>query len=75
MRAKLSDTGQISIPREFLDKLPKTDLFELEIREGCLLLRPVVNPSAGLERIRDRMRATGHSEMVVQEAVTWARSS
>jgi bifunctional DNA-binding transcriptional regulator/antitoxin component of YhaV-PrlF toxin-antitoxin module len=75
MRAKLSATGQITLPAEILDRLPRTETFELEVVEGAILLRPVTDPTAGLERLRSKMRALGHSEMIVQEAVTWARSS
>jgi bifunctional DNA-binding transcriptional regulator/antitoxin component of YhaV-PrlF toxin-antitoxin module len=74
MRVKLSAARQITIPSEILERLPRTDAFELELREQVLFLRPIVDPSAGLERIREKMRGLGHSEMVVQEAVTWARS-
>jgi hypothetical protein len=74
MRAKLS-AGQITLPRELLDRLPKTDTFEIELKEGVILLRPLAEHDSVLERIRNRIRDLGRSEMIVQEAVTWARTS
>jgi bifunctional DNA-binding transcriptional regulator/antitoxin component of YhaV-PrlF toxin-antitoxin module len=74
MRTKLNAAGQVTLPAEILDQLPLTDAFEIELGDGVILLKPIVDPSTGLERIRGKMRGLGHSEMIVQEAVTWARS-
>jgi hypothetical protein len=74
MRAKLNAARQVTLPAEILDQLPLTDAFEIELGDGVILLKPIVDPSTGLERIRDKVRGFGHSEMIVQEAVTWARS-
>jgi bifunctional DNA-binding transcriptional regulator/antitoxin component of YhaV-PrlF toxin-antitoxin module len=75
MRAKLNSAGQITLPKEVLGRMPRTDTFEIELKEGAILLRPVAEQGSALERIRNKMRDLGRSEMIVQEAVTWARAS
>jgi bifunctional DNA-binding transcriptional regulator/antitoxin component of YhaV-PrlF toxin-antitoxin module len=74
MLSKLTAKNQITIPKDILKKLPDVKYFDVELRNGAVLLKPVKVYDTDLESIRDKMRKLGLSENSVTEAVRWARS-
>ena len=74
MLSKLTAKNQITIPKDILKKLPDVKYFDVELKGGAVLLKPVKVYDTDLERIRDKMRKLGLSENSVIEAVRWARS-
>lgn len=74
MLAKLTSKNQITIPKEVLSKVPKVEYFDVEHREGTIVLKPVRVVDADLEKIREKIRRMGLTEDCVKEAVRWARS-
>ena len=74
MLSKLTAKNQITIPKDILKKLPDVKYFDVELKGGAVLLKPVKVYDTDLERIRDKMRKLGLSENSVTEAVRWARS-
>jgi bifunctional DNA-binding transcriptional regulator/antitoxin component of YhaV-PrlF toxin-antitoxin module len=74
MLAKLTVKNQITIPKEVLSKLPKVEYFEVEYKEGVVVLKPVKVFDADLSGIREKIKKLGLSEECVAEAVRWARS-
>ena len=52
MLAKKTVKNQITLPKAIIEKLPKTDYFEVSIRGEEIVLRPVVIEATGtrLER-------------------------
>jgi len=74
MLSKLTAKNQITIPKGILKRLPDVKYFDVELKDGAVLLKPVKVYDTDLEGIRDKMRKLGLSESSVTEAVRWARS-
>jgi bifunctional DNA-binding transcriptional regulator/antitoxin component of YhaV-PrlF toxin-antitoxin module len=74
MLSKLTAKNQITIPKDILKRLPDVKYFDVELKDGAVLLKPVKVYDTDLESIRDKMRKLGLSESSVAEAVRWARS-
>ena len=74
MLSKLTSKNQITIPKNILKKLPDVKYFDVELKGGAVLLKPVKVYDTDLESIRNKMRKLGLSENSVTEAVRWARS-
>lgn len=74
MLAKLTSKNQITIPKEVLSKVPKAQYFDVEHRDGTIVLKPVKVVDTDLDKIRDKIREMGLTEDCVKEAVRWARS-
>ena len=76
MLAKKTSKIQITLPKAIVDKLPKTDYFEVSLRGEDILLRPVVIEAKGtkLDRIRKKIKDLGLTEKDVDAAIRWART-
>lgn len=74
MLAKLTSKNQITIPKEVLSKVPKVQYFDVEHRNGVIVLKPVKVVDTDLDTIRGKIRGMGLTEDCVKEAVRWARS-
>ena len=74
MLAKLTAKNQITIPKDVLSKLPKVEYFDMEYKDGVILMKPLKVFDADLAVIRKKMQKLGLSEECVAEAVRWARS-
>ena len=74
MLAKMTSKNQITIPKKIVDQLPETDYFEVEFKEGLVLLKPLQIYETDLEKIRSKMKNLGLKTDSVREAIKWARS-
>jgi hypothetical protein len=74
MLAKLTSKNQITIPKDVLSKLPVTQYFDVEHKDGAIILKPVKVSDTNLQKIREKIKKMGLSEGFVKEAVQWARS-
>jgi len=76
MLAKKTVKNQITLPKTIVEKLPKTDYFEVSLRGEEIVLKPVVieAKSTRLERVRSKMKALGLTEKDVDAAIRWART-
>jgi hypothetical protein len=76
MLAKKTSKNQITLPKTIVEKLPKTDYFEVSLRGEEIVLRPVVIEAkhATVERVRRKMQALGLTEKDVDAAIRWARN-
>ena len=74
MLAKLTAKNQITIPKRVLKKIGDVKYFDVEYREGLVVLRPVTVHETDLENIRGKMKRLGLSKDSVDEAIRWARS-
>jgi len=76
MLAKKTVKNQITLPKTIVDRLPKTDYFEVSLRGEEIVLKPVVIEAkdAKLERVRSKMKALGLTEKTVDAAIRWARN-
>ena len=73
MLAKLTSKNQITIPKAVLARLPRADYFDVDCRDGALILKPVNVVETNLEGVRAKIGELGLSEDCVREAVRWAR--
>jgi len=76
MLAKKTVKNQITLPKTIVEKLPKTDYFEVSLRGEEIVLRPVVIEAKDtkLARVRSKMKALGLTEKDVNAAIRWARN-
>jgi antitoxin component of MazEF toxin-antitoxin module len=76
MLAKKTVKNQITLPKAIVEKLPKTDYFEVSLRGEQIVLEPVVIEAKDtrLARVRSKMKALGLTEKDVGAAIRWARN-
>ena len=74
MLAKLTAKNQLTLPKRALEALgsePAPTYFEVEVRDGSILLTPARIGSA--DAVRRKLSELGITEADVGDAVTWAR--
>ena len=74
MLAKMTTKNQITIPKKIIEQLPDVEYFEVELRGGVVMLRPLKVYDTSLEEIRAKSKKLGLHESTVKEAIKWARS-
>jgi len=74
MLAKLTVKNQITIPKKIISQLKDVKYFDVDIKDGLVLLKPVKVFGADLHVIRTKIKKLGLSEDCVTEAVRWVRS-
>ena len=73
MLAKLTSKNQITIPKKIMDQIPEARYFEVELREGAVILKPLRTYSTSLNSIRSKVKDLGLKPDSVREAIEWAR--
>ena len=73
MLAKMTTKNQITIPKKIIDKLPDIKYFDVELKDGMVLLKPLKVYDTNLDQIRSKMKTLGLSQNSVKEAIQWAR--
>ena len=75
MLAKKTSKNQLTLPKAIVKQLPETDYFEVELRGGEVILKPVMMKPTGdrLREVRAKIRRLGLSEKDVDDAIRWAR--
>jgi hypothetical protein len=75
MLAKKTSKNQITLPKAITRQLPQVDYFDVSIREGEVILKPVVVSALGerLKAVRAKIELLGLTEQTVAEAIHWAR--
>ena len=74
MLAKMTSKHQITIPKKIIEQLPDVEYFEVELKDGVVMLKPLKTYNTSLERIRTKVKKLGLQENTVKEAIKWARS-
>lgn len=74
MLAKLTAKNQITIPKKVMDQLPDVEYFDVELRDGIVVMKPLRLYDTDLEQIRAKMKKLGLKPNSVAEAIAWARS-
>jgi hypothetical protein len=73
MLAKVTSRNQVTIPKKIMNQLPQTAYFEVELKDGVVLLKPVAVYETDLDAIRSKMKQLELKPDSVREAVKWAR--
>lgn len=71
MLAKLTSKNQLTLPKSAVQAVGATDYFDVEVREGQIVLTPVRIHRG--DAVRAKLEQLGLSEQDVQDAVSWAR--
>jgi hypothetical protein len=71
MLAKLSSKNQITLPKAATLALGPADYFDVEVRDGTLVLTPVRIQRA--DALRTRLAELDLSQADIDEAVDWVR--
>jgi bifunctional DNA-binding transcriptional regulator/antitoxin component of YhaV-PrlF toxin-antitoxin module len=74
MLAKMTAKNQITIPKKIIEKLPGVAYFEVELKDGVVMLKPLKVYDTSLEKIRTKVKKLGLQENTVKEAIKWARA-
>jgi len=74
MLAKMTSKNQITIPKRIIEQLPDVEYFEVELKNGVVMLKPLKTYNTSLERIRTKVKKLGLQENTAKEAIKWARS-
>jgi len=75
MPAKITSKNQITIPKKIMDQMPDIDYFDIEIKDGSIILKPLKTYETNLAQIRDKMKKLGLKEDCIKKAIQWARSN
>jgi hypothetical protein len=75
MLAKKTSKNQITLPKAIVRQLPEVEYFEVSLRDGEVVLKPVVVRTRGerLKAVRAKIKALGLTEKDVEDAIRWAR--
>jgi bifunctional DNA-binding transcriptional regulator/antitoxin component of YhaV-PrlF toxin-antitoxin module len=74
MLAKLTTKNQITIPKKVMEQLTGVKYFDVELKDGVVVLKPLRVYDTDLEKIRSKMKKLGLKPDCVAEAIKWARS-
>ncbi len=74
MLAKMTSKHQITIPKKIIEQLPDVEYFEVELKDGVVMLKPLKVYDTNLAKIRTKIKKLGLQENTVKEAIEWARS-
>ena len=73
MLAKITTKNQITIPKKIINQLPDVKYFDVELKEGMVLLKPLKVYDLNLDQIRSKLKKLGLKQNSVKEAIRWAR--
>lgn len=74
MLAKLTTKNQITIPKKVIEQLSNVKYFDVEMKDGFIVLKPLRVYDTDLERLRSKIKELGLEPDCVAEAIKWARS-
>jgi bifunctional DNA-binding transcriptional regulator/antitoxin component of YhaV-PrlF toxin-antitoxin module len=74
MLAKLTAKNQITIPKKVVDQLPDVKYFDVQLKDGAVVLKPLRVYDTDLGQIRSKIKKLGLKPDCVTEAIRWARS-
>lgn len=72
MLAKLTAKNQLTLPKRITDELGKVEYFDVETRNGQVVLTPVRIQRA--DAVRAKLAELDLTEGTIREAVEWARN-
>ncbi|HEA65624.1 hypothetical protein LCGC14_2548760 [marine sediment metagenome] len=74
MISKMTTKNQITIPKKIINQIPDAKYFDVELKDGVVLLKPLTFYDTDLREIRAKLKRLGLKSNSVTEAVAWARS-
>jgi bifunctional DNA-binding transcriptional regulator/antitoxin component of YhaV-PrlF toxin-antitoxin module len=74
MLAKITVKNQITIPKKIINQIPDVKYFDVDLKDGVILLKPLKVYDTSLDQIRTKIKNLGLKENSVCEAIEWVRS-
>ena len=74
MFAKMTSKNQITIPKKIIEKIPNVKHFDIELKDGVIIMKPIKFYDTNLDQIRAKIKKIGLKENSVAEAIKWAKS-
>lgn len=76
MLAKKTSKNQVTLPKKIVTALPETEYFDVTLREGAVVLRPVTisDPGTKLATVRRKIKELGLTPRDIDTAIRWARA-
>ena len=74
MLAKITSKNQITIPKKIIEKMPGIKHFDIEFKDGVVIMKPVRFYDTNLDQIRAKVKKLGLKEDSVAEAIKWVKS-
>jgi bifunctional DNA-binding transcriptional regulator/antitoxin component of YhaV-PrlF toxin-antitoxin module len=74
MLAKITSKNQITIPKKIINQIPDVKYFDVDLKDGIILLKPLKVYDTSLDQIRAKIKKLGLKENSVSEAIEWVRS-
>ncbi len=71
MLAKITSKHQVTIPKQFMEQFKDVEYFDLALKDGLLLMKPLKSQDTELEAIRAKIRRLGLKQNSVDEAIRW----
>jgi len=74
MITKKTTKNQVTLPKAIVERVPSTNFFDIVVRNGEIVLRPVKNSAnAVLTRVRRKLKRLELTEQDIEAAIQWAR--
>ena len=73
MLAKMTSKNQLTLPRSVTEQVGAAEYFDVEVREGQIVLTPVRIQRG--DAVRAKLAALGLNDADVRDAIDWARHS
>jgi bifunctional DNA-binding transcriptional regulator/antitoxin component of YhaV-PrlF toxin-antitoxin module len=74
MLAKITSKNQITIPKKIIEKIPDVKHFDVKLKDGVIIMKPIKFYDTNLDQIRAKVKKLGLKENSVAEAIKWAKS-
>lgn len=74
MLAKITSKNQITIPKKIIEEIPDVTHFDIEFKNGTVILKPIKFFDTNIDQIRSKIKKLGLKEDSVAEAIQWAKS-
>jgi hypothetical protein len=71
MLAKITAKNQLTLPKAAINAVGPAEYFEVETRDGCIILTPVRIQRA--DAVRAKLAELDLNEQDIADAVSWAR--
>ena len=74
MLAKITSKNQLTIPKKIIEKMPGIKHFDIEFKDGVVIMKPIKFYDTNLDQIRAKIKKLGLKEDSVAEAIKWVKS-
>ena len=74
MLAKITSKNQITIPKKIIEKMTGIKHFDIEFKDGVVIMKPIKFYDTNLDQIRAKIKKLGLKEDSVAEAIKWVKS-